>query len=200
MHVNPWDVHPHLTEERLQIVGKIISKIRKKTLELHDPESGDGAWSLGCRIYERTINGFQTATEQHTWLRCVRRNLYFLLIVGNVPIRFKKTDFENAAKMNICLYQPEIKAHQFAFEFDESGWFWRIFIETDENHDILRLVLAQITENGNTKNAYNIPISDLVTHATSVKTTLREPATVEKPQLGIKRPKEKEAITNGSQE
>lgn len=198
MQNHPWEVHPELTEDRLLFIGRIFSKTRKETLELFDPASGDGLWSLECRIYERTINAFLIAVREHPWLRCIKRNLYFVLLVGGVPIRFKRKDFETAATMDIRLFEEEIIAHQLAFDFDQSGWYWRVFIETDENRDILRLVLAQITEVGVTRNAYNIPVSGQVALATPVKSTLRAPAPVEKPKLGLKKSYEKEAPTHGN--
>lgn len=194
----PWEVHPELTEERLLVIGRIFSRTRKEALELYDPASGDGLWSLECRIYERTINSFLLAARKHPWLRCIKRNLYFVLLVGGVPIRFKRKDFESAATMDIRLFEEEIIAHQLAFDYDPSGWYWRVFIETDENRDILRLVLAQITEVGITRNAYNIPVTGPVTLAASVTPTLRAPAPVEKPKLGMKKSADKEAAKDGT--
>ena len=194
----PWKIHFDLTEDRLVTLGKIFSKTRKEALELYEPENGDGPWSLECRIYERTMNGFLTAAKELPWLRCVRKNLYFLVLIGEVPIRFKRKDFERAAEMDIRLFAPEITAHQLAFDYDQSGWYWRIFIETDEYRDILRLVLAQITESGNTKNAYTIPVSDMVTIAALVKPALREAANVEKVKLGVKSTPGKKVVANGN--
>lgn len=186
MENTPWEVHADLTEDRLMNIGKIITRTRKEALQLYEPESGDGPWSLECRIYERTMNGFLSAAKEFPWLRCIRKNLYFLVLVGKVPLRFKRRDFEKAAEMDIKLYGPEIMAHQFAFDFDQSGWYWRVFIETDEFRDVLRLVLAQITENGNTRNAYTIPITGAVSIAAPVRPSLREAASVDKVQLGVK--------------
>lgn len=200
MQNKPWEIHSDLAEDRLQAIGKVILKTRKEALELYEPENGDGPWSLECRIYERTMNGFMAAAKDYPWLRCIRKNLYFLVLIGKVPVRFKRKDFEKAAAMDIRLFPQEIMAHQLAFDYDQSVWFWRVFIETDENRDILRLVLAQITEGGSTQNAFNISISDSVSLAAPVKSTLREAAAVEKVKLGVKNPSEKKATTNGSNE
>jgi hypothetical protein len=198
MESNPWELHPDLTEDRLITIGKIITKTRKEALQLYEPESGDGPWSLECRIYERTMNGFIAAAKELSWLRCVRKNLYFLVLVGKVPIRFKRRDFERAAEMDIKLFGPEIMAHQLAFDFDQSGWYWRVFIETDEFRDILRLVLAQITEQGNTRNAYTIPVSGSVSIAAPVIPAQRQAAAVEKVKLGVKTTTVKRVADNGS--
>jgi hypothetical protein len=199
MQTKPWEVHPELTEDRILAIGKIISKTRKEALELYEPENGDGPWSLECRIYERTMNGFLAAAKESSWLRCIRKNLYFVALIGGVPIRFKRKDFEKASEMDIRLFYPEIMAHQLAFDFDQSGWYWRVFIETDEYRDILRLVLAQITESGDTRNAFKIPVSGMVSIAAPVKPTVREAVAVGKVKLGIKSPAEKEAVTNGNE-
>lgn len=192
-------MHPDLTEDRLITIGKIITKTRKEALQLYEPENGDGPWSLECRVYERTINGFLSAAKELSWLRCVRKNLYFLVLIGKVPIRFKRRDFEKAAEMDIRLFGPEIMAHQLAFDFDQSGWYWRVFIETDEFRDILRLVLAQITESGNTRNAYTIPVTGAVSIAGPVVPAMREAAAVEKVKLGVKSSTLKKAADNGIQ-
>jgi hypothetical protein len=115
-----------------------------------------------------------------------------------VPIRFKRQNFEKAETMDIRLFDTEIMAHQLAFDYDESGWFWRLFIETDENRDILRLVLAQITEAGSTKNAFTIPLTGSVSLASPVKTTRREAAQVERIQLGVKKSSDKKVVEYGN--
>lgn len=195
---NPWEVHADLTEDRLTAIGKIITKTRQEALQLYEPENGDGPWSLECRIYERTMNGFLAASQEFPWLQCIRKNLYFLVLIGRVPIRFKRKDFERAAEMDIKLFGPEISAHQLAFDFDQSGWYWRIFIETDAFREVLRLVLAQITKDGNTRNGYVIPTSEAVSAVTNVTTKLREAADIEKVKLGVKNSTIKKAANDGS--
>jgi len=197
----PWEVHPDLTEERLLAIGKIISKVRKGALAQYDTSAGDGPWSLECTIYERTMNNFLAAAKEFSWLRCIRRNLYFLVLVGKVPIRFKRIDFEKAGTMDIRLFHTEVIVHQLAFDYDQSGWYWRVFIETDEFRDILRLVIAQVTEAGLTRNPFNIPLSGQVTLAAPVNPIRREAAAVEKPAVGVKKKSSEEKVAeNGDKE
>ena len=50
----PWQKYPDLTRDRLSVIATIIRDVRHRCVMLHEPDEGDGPWSLGCRAYEET--------------------------------------------------------------------------------------------------------------------------------------------------
>ena len=73
------------------MVASVIAGCRKQCVELHDPEQGDGNWSLGCRVYERTIYRIERLATQAElgWLGLVeRKGLRFVFKIGDAPVRF----------------------------------------------------------------------------------------------------------------
>ncbi len=160
MDQKPWEVHPALKEDRLCSIANIISNVRHRTLALYDPNSGDGIWSLGCRIYERTINTLDREKENLPWLDTIRDGLYFVILVEDVPIRFYRGDVENPNARSLRRRPLELVAQQGTFSFYEPEWFWRLVVETDDDGTILRTVLLQYTETGSSQNLWEVPISE----------------------------------------
>jgi hypothetical protein len=177
----PWEVAAALTEERLLHIASIMKDVRERTLELHDPGEGDGHWSLGCRIYERTINTIEGETVKVPWLEVIKNGLYFVILVDKVPIRFYKGDIDNPHLRTLRRHYTELMAQQLAFPWDASEWFWRIVIVPDIDGKVLRIVTAQFTESGNTRNIWEIPISSPVHAFTTVDETYHEPVKLSKP-------------------
>src|SRR5690349_13440733 len=119
--LQPWDVHPGLTAERLSHVARTIRQVRAETLALHDPANGDSAWSLGCRAYSRTCHGIRKSSEDPAcsdWLSIVdQTGLHFVFAIGGVPLRFYKTEDaeEEIAPRTLRRFFPELRAQQLAF-------------------------------------------------------------------------------------
>ncbi|MFZ6007060.1 MAG: hypothetical protein ACOYU2_05320 [Nitrospirota bacterium] len=181
MDQKPWDVHPALMEDRLCCIANIISDVRNRTIDLHDPNGGDGVWSLGCRIYERTINIIDRESKKISWLDTIKNGLYFVILIDGVPIRFYKGDVDNPNMRSLHRRYPELEAQQYHFSFYEPEWFWRIVVETADDGKILRIVMLQYTESGNSKNLWEIPITEPVTVETPSYDTARESVVLEKP-------------------
>ena len=72
MNQKPWEIEPNLQKEYLCQLGHIIRDVRQGVLDLHDPDDGDGPWSLGCRAYERTINILEKSADSLPWLKVIR--------------------------------------------------------------------------------------------------------------------------------
>lgn len=96
MNQKPWEIEPNLQKDCLCQLGHIIRDVRQGVLDLHDPDDGDGPWSLGCRAYERMINILEKFTESLPWLKIIReQSLYFLILIDGVPLRFYKGRFDS---------------------------------------------------------------------------------------------------------
>ena len=59
----PWRKYPDLTRDRLSVIATMIRDVRHGCVLLHDPDEGDGPWSLGCRAYERICLAIRKASR-----------------------------------------------------------------------------------------------------------------------------------------
>lgn len=187
----PWEIHPSLTEEKICHLATILKDVRDKTLELYRPEDGDGVWSLGCRIYERTINTIHNKSKTINWLGTIRNGLYFVILIDGVPIRYYKGDVDNPTQRSLNRKYPELEAQQFVFKFYEPKWFWRLVVETDEDGGTLRIVIVQFTESGDFQNLWEVPIHEPVRVAKSPSLKYRESVKLDKPPV---KPRHKSSI------
>ena len=192
----PWEVHPALAGDRLCSIASIISDVRRRTLELYDPNNGDGVWSLGCRIYERTVNTIDREKGKLPWLNTIRDGLYFVLLVEGVPIRFYRGDVENPNTRSLRRKFLELEAQQCTFSFYEPEWFWRLVVETDDDGKILRTTLLQYTEAGDSQNLWIIPSTEHVVVETVSAETPSETVVLEKPRVKLKQEKAVEVSQN----
>ena len=154
----PWEIHPDLKADRLIVIAQLLADVRLGALADHSPKKGDGSWSLGCRIYERSINGIQKLVERgvHPWLGLVHRNqLEFCFSIGLVPMRFyHETDHRRPVQTSL----PELEALQTAFPFagePELDKVLRIAYETDEDGLPDGFYLVQVTK-GSSKKPYRV--------------------------------------------
>ena len=90
----PWIDYPGLTADRLTFVAGRICHARAGCVALHDPESGDNTWSLGCRAYARCCHELRLAAHQHDWLQILPdvMPLRVTFAIGGWPIRFYRGD------------------------------------------------------------------------------------------------------------
>jgi hypothetical protein len=179
----PWEVAPALTEDRLLHIAKIMKDVRERAIDLHLPEEGDTAWGLGCRIYDRTINRIDWEAAILPWFEVIKDGLYFVMLIDKVPVRFYKGEIGSPNSRTLHRHQAEISAQQLAFPWDSSEWFWRMVIVPDNEGKVLRIVIAQFTESGNTRNIWDIPISSPVHALTRMTDTYPEPVKLAKPVL-----------------
>src|ERR1700726_1827740 len=86
----PWITYPPLTEKRLRHVAGLVKACRDEVVALHDPDSGDDSWSLGCRAYSRTRHALGKESAALPWLTVVPElsPLRFTFAIGGGPICF----------------------------------------------------------------------------------------------------------------
>jgi hypothetical protein len=185
MDKKPWEVHPEFVEERLLFIAGILKDVRNRTVDLHEPSEGDDVWSLGCRVYERSINIITRKAEDTSWLKVIKKGLYFVMLIEGVPIRFYRGDIENPTARSLQRLHPEIEAQQYIFPFAQESfvWFWRIVVETDELGKVLRIVTSQFTESGDVRNQWIMSIYDTVTRIAPVVNIRRDSVVLEKPKV-----------------
>lgn len=200
MHLKPWEVDSRLKEDQLVEIGNIIKDVRNSTVELHDPDNGDGPWGLGCRVYDRTVNILAQKVFDYEWLELLRENLYFVILVNGVPIRYYKGTPETPPHRTLCKRLPEIYAEQCVFDFEESNrdWFWRLGVEPDNEQKVLQTTIAQLNKKGDFKNVWVIPTVEAVSPITFIHDIKPEPVVLESPAIGTKRSASKE-LKNGAE-
>ncbi len=182
MNQKPWEIEPNLQKEYLCQLGHIIRDVRQGVLDLHDPDDGDGPWSLGCRAYERTINILEKIAETLPWLKVIRKqSLYFLILVDGVPLRVYKGRFDNPPGRTLRKDYPELRFRQLSF--DQREWMWRIAVEPDYDGSLLRITVAQYDEKGNFRNLWEMPLTESIPAITSLTETRADSIILEKPSL-----------------
>lgn len=186
--MEPWTIEPELTEDRLCNIAQIMQSVRDGTVEEHDPSSGDGRWSLGCRVYERTINVLAAYADGISWLNVHKQNLYCLLVIGGVPVRFYTGEPARPNKRTLKRAPIELEvAEQMEFNWGQSQepYFWRIVVEKDmHDHCTLRVMIAQFDKDGVYRNPWEIPLNRTASRFGLTERNLAEAVDLPAPVIG----------------
>lgn len=198
MEKSPWDVHPELLEDRLVAVATILRDVRHNAIPYHEQEKGDSNWGLGTRVAERSWFALRDAAIQYPWLNIINPSKHFVFAIGGVPFRFYKGLPEKPNTRVLARQFPEIRQHQHAFEFfqSETEYFWRFAVETDYSGEVLRIVVAQMSEVGDVKSTWDVPLSGKVTALSLVSSA--KPSGVELPSPIVLGKKNKLKLVHGT--
>lgn len=185
----PWETHNELEESRLVFLANLIKQVRHEALLMHEPSKGDTNWGLGCRAHERTCHAIKEATDYQPWLDVIDPSLHFVFSIGGVPIRFYRGEADNPNPRQLNRRYPEIEAQQYAFEFhhEDVQWLWRMAIETDFDGEVLRIVMVQVSESGDIKNMWPVPLTDGVPIIAPMHQRTREGVELEPPVIAPRR-------------
>lgn len=147
----PSDVHPDLTDERLQSLANFFATTRSSVAALHDPLAGDDAWALGCRGFARwrnlLLSKFQSG--EWAWLRVINPSKHFIFAIGNVPVRFYRGKSTRAPSRTLIQSAQELAQLSLAFSLEESQYRnlnWRFAIETDFLGEPSKVVFAALAK------------------------------------------------------
>lgn len=181
----PWEAHNELQEDRLIFLANAIKRVRHEALLMHEPSKGDTNWGLGCRVHERTCHSIKEASNDQAWLDVIDPSLHFVFSIGGVPIRFYRGEAESPNPRHLCRRYPEIEAQQLAFEFhlEDRQWLWRMAIETDYDGEVMRIVMVQVSESGDIKNLWTIPLTGNLSIITPIHHRQREGVDLEPPVI-----------------
>lgn len=197
MDPKPWEIEPRLQMECLCALARIIRDVRHEALQQYNPDEGDGPWSLGCRVYERTINIVERRAQKLSWLDCIRKeSLYFVMLVNGVPLRFYTGKADEPSARTLRQRFPEMAVRQLALPFDQREWLWRLAVETEDDGSVFQIILAQYDENGNFRYPWQVPISEPIPSITSVNDERRAAAVLDKPTLIPKDAQSQEETSN----
>jgi hypothetical protein len=132
----PWrDHHEDLALSRLVSVGTVLRTIWRRVSELHEPEEGDGFWSLSCRAFQRS--GFQLIRRQQDWPWLTvsqEQSMQWLICFGVMPVRFYHGDSQEVPTRYAEPLEIEKALRQAVLNLDDrirDGELLRIVTETD---------------------------------------------------------------------
>lgn len=165
MSKQPWEFHADLSLDRLQLIALVLTDTRKRTILQHDPAAGDGNWSLGCRIYERSCEMLTRAAHRlWPWLRVVQGPLQFIFAVGDVPMRFFHGDADSPDLHRLYPVESEWRQLNMAFGDARVDLVWRMVVESNETGDMVRVLVIGATPHGRGECRFEVPqLSDSVT-------------------------------------
>lgn len=188
--IKPSDLHPDLTQERIDIIGHLIARVRLENIESAD-ERDDG-WSLGCRAYKWCCSEIIELSKTTPWLEIINPSLKFIFTVGNVEVSFYKGVAENPKKniSNRAQYYPELRQLSILpnIEIPEK-LFWAFAVETDVEGITTSIEFFAMSEDSEVISAHNVPLQNVVRTLYAVKTSESAPvdipaATVTLPGVG----------------
>lgn len=157
----PWDHHPDLSLDRLQLISKVLIDTRREAVRQHDPAAGDTPWSLGCRVYARSAEMLaRAAADLWPWLTVVSPPLEFIFGVGAVPMRFFHGDADHPDGQHLRIAAAEAWQLELAFGDGRVDLIWRICVETNVAGETVRAVLLGTTPAGDVQCNYAIPPLD----------------------------------------
>lgn len=185
----PWDIHPELTEKRLVDVAEILLSVRQEALPYHVPEKGDTPWGLGTRVSERSWHALRDAADELPWLDIINPGRHFVFSIGGVPFRFYRGVPEKPNRRTLLRQHPEIVQHQVAFQFfqEQTEYFWRFAIETEASGDVFRIVVAQISAQGDVKLQWEVPLAGKVSVLAAVTEAKPQGVELAPPVIGGKK-------------
>ena len=172
----PWLRYPDLTAQRLSIIANEFRRVRSDCVALHKPEDGDGDWSLGCRIYERSFFAIRQLSKKHpSWLTIVPelKALQFCFCIGSVPLRYYKGDPEDPPSRSLVQSPGEIEQTQLCIRFEGRptvDTILRLAVEVDAMRQASSVSLIEIDEFKEVVGKYRIPFDAQALNVTPMQT------------------------------
>ncbi len=197
----PWMKYPDLTRDRLSTI-RIIRRVRRETVALHDPEQGDGPWSLGCRAYERICFALKQAAGQHDWLSVLQDAQYleFSFAIGTVPFRFYRGKPDEPPDNYLFKTFGELQHLQLCLEIEglrPIDNILRLAVETDATREVSAVTLVELDDAGNALSVYPVPLDGVIQNVTPIQApTVDLPPVIAEP-LANEEEKQKQKKENG---
>lgn len=173
--IEPWFKYPDLTPTRLTALANEIRRVRSECVVLHAPEDGDGDWSLGCRVYQRTFFAIKELAKTVDWLTInpELKALQFSFSVGSVPLRYYKGDPDDPPSRYLVHSDGELQHIQLCFEFEglpSANAILRLAVDVDAARQALSVSLVEIDEFKEVIGKYRIPFDAQTNKLTPMQT------------------------------
>lgn len=172
----PFEIHPCLTNERVDYIGHLIAKVRAENLDA--VEERDNGWSIGCRAHAWICSEIQQQAQTISWLKVVDPSLRFIAQIDSVQFSFYKGPVEKP-KNNIysrAQSYPELRQHPL---FDDlplpEKLVWVYAVETDLEGITTNIEFFGMSESGVVVASRTIPIFAITTSLVAIDSNESEP-------------------------
>lgn len=189
---HPHHCHPDLQEERLLTLAQFFASTRSQVVSLHDPFSGDDAWSLGCRGFARWRNLLiqKSKTGEWPWLGIVNPGKKFIFSIGAVPVRFYRGSVNRPPFRTLASNAQELTQMSLAFATEDNQFGnlkWRFAIETDYLGEPSAVIFAGLAgEDGSVVCHWKLPFD--TTNIELDLTSIHDDDVVELPAPSVGKP------------
>ncbi len=159
---DPWMSYPPLTLERLTTVASLMRDVRNEAVAIHDEAAGDSAWSLGCRVYSRTMAILKRESLTTDWLRVVPESqaLRFTFCIGSLPVKFYRGESNDVPDRSLVQSYAELRQMKFAFDTEGivTTHLLRLAVETDSFGSTRSITLVEVDDSGRPTRTFDIPV------------------------------------------
>lgn len=122
--MKPWEYNPELSEERLQIIGQLLSDVYNNSAEEHR-QIGDIPYVIGAVCFGRAYQTLLNLTG-YNWYVVTRTQFDITFEIGGVPCRFFSTkDLKNPQAK---VYKRNLQDSLFP-ETETEPCLWRFLIQ-----------------------------------------------------------------------
>jgi hypothetical protein len=170
--------------------------VRNETSDLHDPVGGDNSWSLGCRVYARTLARLREEALALKWLRILpeAQALRFTFAIGNTPIKFYKGAADDVPTRSLVQSYSELRQMRLALAFENApaDLMVRFAVETDTFGKTASITLVEVDDEGTARQLYQIPM-----RSSNVITLQSKPISIARPTVRLKKEEEEKKVAEG---
>ena len=172
----PSEIHPCLTDERIDIIGHLIARVRSDNLDSSDDR--DNGWSIGCRAHAWISNEIQAYSDNVPWLSIVDPTLRFIAKIDSVEFSFYK-GVAKRPKRNIfsrAQSHPELRQRTLFFGDPlPERLVWAYAIETDYEGATTNVEFFGMSESGEVVASRVVPIHDASSGVVEITANESEP-------------------------
>jgi hypothetical protein len=197
--MNPWDLHPKLTRERLVAIGQLIQRGRNEALDRFNPVIGCDGWTVGCEAFAFQKHQIIQAAGVVEWLEILDASMQFVFCIDGIPARFYRGEPEDPTARTLKQSYPELDQLSL-FSADElkqlgSHLLYRFAVETDLD-GALRAVTFVVLSGEAPILTWQIPLDDPVTKISPLWVEGTEGVELPAPAVGVPEHKDgKDAAT-----
>ena len=162
----PSKYHSDLDEEVITQIGKIIKQTYSDCIEYFLEDMGDSKWTLGVRRYEWVCKRIKDAINNGDLPNVSifdDTGLTFVIKIGDVPVKFKRTDVDNPCKDALIkspLESEQLSLLKFAGIKDPRELCWRILVNDDAQGYVSDIVFVGAYENGDIECYWPLDLKD----------------------------------------
>lgn len=147
----PWEYHPHLSEDRLVAIAKLIRRGRHDAVDSHNPRIGGNSWTRGCCAFQfGHFRILQAVVEQrYAWLSIIDDSMRLIFRIGAVPVRFYSGDAEDPTSKTCKVAEPEHNQLRLAFPDEKTSdapMIYRFAVEQDIDGSVLAIKFVGVRD------------------------------------------------------